>query len=83
MPSSILSFSYAKFKNKMAAKISENVTTLRHGLAHNEHKKHHFGVYNNIFGFREFSYDVSGGHIAPQNLINTIIVTHDVVSPTF
>ena len=25
-------------KNKMAAKISENVTTLHHGLAYNEHK---------------------------------------------
>ena len=25
-------------KNKMAAKISENVATLHHGLAYNEHK---------------------------------------------
>ena len=37
MPSYILCFSYSKFKNKMAAKISENVT-LHHGLAYNEHK---------------------------------------------
>ena len=29
----------------MAAKISENVTTLHHGLAYNYH---HFDVYNNI-----------------------------------
>ena len=28
----------------MAAKISDNVTTLYHGLAYNEHKKHYFGV---------------------------------------
>ena len=27
-----------KIKKKMAAKISENVTALHHGLAHNEHK---------------------------------------------
>ena len=38
MPSYILCFSYLKFKNKMAAKISENVTTLYHDLAYNEHK---------------------------------------------
>ena len=38
MPSYILCFLYLKFKNKMAAKISENVTTLHHGLAYNEHK---------------------------------------------
>ena len=38
MPSYILRFSYSKFKNKMAAKISENVTTLHHGLAYNELK---------------------------------------------
>ena len=38
MPSYILFFSYSKFKNKMASKISENVTTLHHGLAYNEHK---------------------------------------------
>ena len=44
MPSYILCFSYPEFKNKMAAKISENVTTLHHGLAYNENKKHHFGV---------------------------------------
>ena len=73
----------------MAAKISENVTTLHHGLANNAHKKQHFGVYNNIFGIREFSYDVSEGHIATineqrhLNLITTIIVTHEVVSPKF
>ena len=28
----------------MAAKISENVSTLHHGLAYNEHKKNNFGV---------------------------------------
>ena len=28
----------------MAAKISENVATLHHGLADNEHKKFYFGV---------------------------------------
>ena len=28
----------------MAAKICENVTTLYHCLAYNEHKKHYFGV---------------------------------------
>ena len=38
MPSYILCFSYTKFKNKMAAKISENVTTLHHGFVYNEHK---------------------------------------------
>ena len=31
-------FSYSKFKNKMDAKISWNVTTLHHGLAYNEYK---------------------------------------------
>ena len=41
----------------MAAKICENVPTVHHGLAHNEHN-------NIIFGVREFSYDVSEGHIA-------------------
>ena len=44
MPSYILCFSYLNFKNKMAAKICENVTTLHHCLAYNEHKKHYFGV---------------------------------------
>ena len=38
MPSYILCFSHSKFENKMAAKISENVTTLHNGLAYNEHK---------------------------------------------
>ena len=38
MPSYILCFFYSKLKNKMAAKISENVTTLHHGLAYNEDK---------------------------------------------
>ena len=38
MPSYILCFPYSKFKNKMAAKISENVTILHRGLAYNEHK---------------------------------------------
>ena len=38
MPSYILCFSYSKFKNKMAAKINENDTTLHHGLAYNVHK---------------------------------------------
>ena len=31
-------FFLPKIQNKMAAKISENVTTLRHDLLHNEHK---------------------------------------------
>ena len=31
-------FFLLKIKKKMAAKISENVTTLHHGLAYNEHK---------------------------------------------
>ena len=38
MPSYILCFPFLKLKNKMATKISENVTTLHHGLAYNEHK---------------------------------------------
>ena len=38
MPSYILCFFNSKFKNKMAAKISENDTTLHYGLAYNEHK---------------------------------------------
>ena len=91
MPSSILYFSYSKFINKMAAKISENVTTLHDGLANNEHKKHNFGpgVYNNIFGVREFSYDVSEGQIATIikqwhiNIITTIIVKHEIFAPKF
>ena len=89
MPSTILYFSYSKYKNKMATKISENVTTLHHGLAHNENKKHYFGVTNNIFGLREFSYYVSEGYISTivkqwrLNLITRIIITHEVVSPNF
>ena len=31
-------FSHLKFENKMAAKISENVTIFHQGLAYNEHK---------------------------------------------
>ena len=45
-------FFLSKFKNKMAAKICDNVTTVHHGLAHKEHKN-----------IREFSYDVSEGHL--------------------
>ena len=48
----------------MAAKICGNVTTVHHGLAHNEHKKHHLVSKMTIFGVRELRYDVSEGHIA-------------------
>ena len=49
----------------------------------------HIGVRNKICRVREFSCDVSEGHIATinkqcdLNLITTIIVTHHVVSPKF
>ena len=64
MPSSILSFFYIKFKNKMAAKICENVKTVHHGLAHNEHKNIISVSKIKQLELREFSYDVSEGHIA-------------------
>ena len=63
MPSSILSFSYSHLKNKVAAKICENVTTVHHGSAHNENKNI-ISVSKITFGVREFSYDVFEGHVA-------------------
>ena len=48
----------------MAAKICENVTTVHHGLAHNEHKNIISVSEITFFGVNEFSYDVSEGHIA-------------------
>ena len=86
MPISILYFSYSKLKNKMAAKISENVTTLHDGLAHNEHK-HIISVSTITFLGQEFSYDVSEGHIATTfkqwHLITRLLVTHKIVAPKY
>ena len=82
MPSSTLSFSHPKFKNKMAAKI---YITLHHDLANDEHKKHQ----NKIFGVPEFSYVAPAGHIATTikqwqlNLITIIVVTHQVLIGNF
>ena len=48
-------FSYSKFKNKMAAKICENVPTLHHGLGHNEH--------NNIISVFKITFLGSGNSV--------------------
>ena len=48
----------------MAAKICENVTTVHHGLAQNEHKTIISVSKISFFGSGNYSYDVSEGHIA-------------------
>ena len=64
LPHAKLSFVFFLIKNKMAAKICENFTTVHHGLAHNEHKNIILVSKITFFVVREFSYDVSEGHIA-------------------